>query len=247
MSHDVIYQKIKRNKFFYINPFNILLFLTEKIILNSANLILTFSHKDKDLIKNNYHLNSEVVSFFIDKKIKEINYNEILISRKFCFYGAWNRPENREGLIWFINEVLPYVDNEIKFEIIGPGIDASLLNRIKVNDQIQYLGFLDNPYLKIAESQALIAPIFNGAGVKVKVIESLATGTPIIGTEIAFEGINDLGLNSMISCSKAEDFINNINNFQKENFSDKVEIKLLFERSYAKNTIKNILNAQSVC
>ena len=40
MSHDVIYQKIKRNKFFYINPFNILLFLTEKIILNSANLIL---------------------------------------------------------------------------------------------------------------------------------------------------------------------------------------------------------------
>ena len=41
----------------------------------------------------------------------------------------------------------------------------------------------------IANSRALIAPVFSGAGVKVKVLEALACGTPVVGTDIAFEGI----------------------------------------------------------
>jgi hypothetical protein len=241
MSHDVIYQKIKRNKFFYLNPFNIFLFATEKLILKSASLILTFSEKDKELIKNIYHLNSEVVSFFISEKIKEINYNEIHLSRKFCFFGAWNRPENMNGLIWFLNNVLPYVNDDIKFEIIGPSINESLLSKIKVNDKIKYLGFLENPYNKIAESQALIAPIFQGAGVKVKVLESLATGTSIIGTELAFEGIDDIGMKSMLLCNNAADFINFINNFELRNSSEKNEIKFIFEKTYHSKKIIEIL------
>ena len=52
------------------------------------------------------------------------------------------------------------------------------------------LGFVDNPYKIMSESLGLIAPLFHGAGIKVKVIESLACGTPVIGTEVAFEGID---------------------------------------------------------
>jgi len=34
-------------------------------------------------------------------------------------------------------------------------------------------------------SKALISPLFTGAGIKVKVIEALACGIPVIGTDIA--------------------------------------------------------------
>ena len=38
------------------------------------------------------------------------------------------------------------------------------------------LGFVENPYGYIAEAQGLIAPLFHGAGIKVKVVEALALG-----------------------------------------------------------------------
>lgn len=243
MCHDVICQKIRRNKLFYFNPFNALLSITEKLILKSADLILSFSIKDQKLIKDNYDLNSSVVNFFIDEKIKMIDYSKISLTRKFSFFGAWNRPENMTGLIWFINNVLPNIDEDIKFEIIGPGMDEAFVDKFKLNNRIQYLGFLENPYLNIAESQALIAPIFQGAGVKVKVIESLALGTSVIGTAIAFEGINDLHNDCMILCKNKEDFINNINAFQATTKEHKQTVKILFDNSYELNSVSNMLRS----
>ena len=246
MSHDVIFQKIKRNKFNKINPFNLLLFFSEKKILKSANLIMVFSKKDKELIKDLYNLNASVVSFFIDKKIKKLKYEDIKIERKFCFFGAWNRPENSDGLMWFMDNVFPSVEETIKFEIIGPGLENSFFERFNTKERVTYLGFLENPYSKIAESLALIAPIFQGAGVKVKVVESLAVGTSVIGTQIAFEGIDDLGDNSMINCDTVEKFISTINNFFPVDIYDKKnKTKLLFEKSYIQSSFEDILQSTS--
>lgn len=241
MCHDIIYQKIKRSTFFYLNPFNLLLFISEKKLLKSANLIFTFSEKDTFLIKDKYKLNSKVVSFFINDKINNINYDKINLEKKFCFFGAWNRNENMEGIVWFFEKVFPSINEEVKFEIIGPSLENSFLDKIQFNDRIKYLGFLDDPYSKIAESEALIAPIFQGAGVKVKVVESLAIGTPIIGTPIAFEGISNLGHNSMLLCTSAKEFINAINTFEALSRNDKSRIKLLFTNSYKTNKVEEIL------
>lgn len=241
MSHDVIFQKMKRSKWFKLNPFNLFLFFSEKEILKRANLILVFSQKDRELIRDLYNLKANTVSFFIDKKIKELKYEDVKIERKFCFFGAWNRPENLEGLLWFLDNVFLLVDKNIKFEIIGPGLDSILIEKYNNADRIRYLGFLDNPYLKIAESLALIAPIFQGAGVKVKVIESLAVGTSVIGTDIAFEGIDDLGDNSMIICDTAVEYANAINFFPTEIFEKKKNTKLLFEKSYDSNSFEDVL------
>lgn len=231
MSHDVIYQKMKRNKWFKLNPFNWLLYSTEKKILRTGDLILTFSKKDKLLLTDLYDIRSDVVSFFIDEKIKQLKYDALLFERKFCFFGAWNRPENKEGLIWFMNNVLPFVDATIKFEIIGPGLDDIVMQKYK-DYNIEYVGFIENPYIKIAESLALIAPVFKGAGVKVKVIESLATGTTVIGTNVAFEGIDDLGDGSMILCSAADDYIKAINEFSLDVRNKKIRTKSLFNIAY---------------
>lgn len=241
MSHDVILQKIKRNKWYYLNPFNALLFFTEKTLLKSADLILCFSQKDKQLIKNNYRLNASVVSFFISEDIKQINYNQLTLQNKFCLFGAWNRPENMSGLWWFYKNVIPFVHEDIVFEIIGPSLDETFKNLIQSNARIKYLGFLDNPYLNIAESNALIAPLFQGAGVKVKVVESLATGTSVIGTSVAFEGIPEVDKEMIQLCESSSEFINAINSFSKINNDQKNMKKTLFERIYSGNNCLNIL------
>lgn len=194
MCHDVICQKFSRkNKVFlpWIKS-------CEKNLLCSASKILTFSGKDCDVIKKNYELNSTAVNFYLKNGHFDYNAQKISVKKNtLCFYGAWNRTENTECLEWFFSEVYPNVRGDIEYAIIGGGMNNSLKRRLSSCKNIKILGFVENPVTEIAKCQALIAPLRKGAGVKVKVIDSLSCGTPVIGTDVAFEGIEDNSQNRL--------------------------------------------------
>ncbi len=76
---------------------------------------------------------------------------------------------------------------------------------------MELLGFVENPYPVLAGARALIAPLFQGAGVKFKVLEALACGTTVVGTEIALEGIAADPGEELIRCTTGQDFITEIN------------------------------------
>lgn len=114
-----------------------------------------------------------------------------VFNNRFCFYGAWNRTENTECLEWFLKYVYPKLTIKSDFVVIGGGMPDFLQKKLKLYNSFSYLGFVDDPVKEIAKCQALIAPLHKGAGVKVKVIDSLSSGTCVIGTEVAFEGIED--------------------------------------------------------
>lgn len=186
MCHDVIAQKFKRKGIFQLPWIK----KTEGKILKTAKQIITFSEKDCLFIFKEYNLHSISVNFYLKNgnyKYKEMNIE----NDTFCFYGAWNRSENTECLIWFLKHVYPSLQENIRFFVIGGGMDSSLKNQISKYKNIFYLGFVDDPIMEISKCQALIAPLHRGAGVKVKVIDALSSGTPVIGTDVAFEGITD--------------------------------------------------------
>ncbi len=100
-------------------------------------------------------------------------------------FGNWKRADNYEGALWLLNGLSDYINNPITVDIIGKLFpEEKIIRSEKVT--INVSGFVDNPYPIIAESKAMLCPLFSGAGIKVKVIESLACGTPVIGTEIAY-------------------------------------------------------------
>jgi len=51
------------------------------------------------------------------------------------------------------------------------------------------LGFVDDPSGAFSECACVVAPLSMGAGVKFKVLDALAANVPVIGTVVAFEGI----------------------------------------------------------
>jgi glycosyltransferase involved in cell wall biosynthesis len=188
MTHDVIYQKYSRKRGLFSKLNKNFIFLSENYLLKKSNCqILTFSRKDALVLKKIYKINSTVVDFFIDNKIYESN--PLVKESYFCFYGAWNRKENTEMLYWFMKKVIQSTDKHIRFKIIGGGIPKTLASACIKFSNVEILGFVENPYQIISSSMGLLAPIFNGAGVKMKVLESLLCGIPVLGTEIAFEGI----------------------------------------------------------
>lgn len=102
------------------------------------------------------------------------------------------------------------------------------------------MGFVENPLDIIYKSAALIAPLFTGAGVKVKVIDAFTTGTPVIGTEIAFEGLPFIE-RLTFQADKAKAYIEIINNFSVLSADEKQENARVFKQLYDKHHLSEQL------
>lgn len=204
MSHDVMKDRF-RNNFILERKWVV---WSERRLMSQKNIsqIFTFSNRDVQTIKKTYDITSvSATSFFIEDAIIMQPLDKI--ESYYVFFGNWSRKDNWSGLEWFYDVVYPIVGEEIKVKIIGGGLSEVLKEKInRIDPTAEILGFVENPYSIISSANAVLAPVFSGAGVKVKVIESLACGIPVIGTEIAFEGIEIENSDFLIRVKSASDF-----------------------------------------
>lgn len=121
------------------------------------------------------------------------------------FFGAMNRPENYRSAIWFIENVMPLLkETNLRFIVLGAHPSAELL-RYK-SDKVIITGFVDDikPYFE--KSLCFVAPLLLGAGIKVKVIEALTSGIPVLTNDIGIEGIHAVDRKEYIHCVTVEDY-----------------------------------------
>jgi glycosyltransferase involved in cell wall biosynthesis len=119
-------------------------------------------------------------------KIKGKQGNRLL------FVGGFNHLPNEEGVVWFIEEVLPLVREKLpsaKVDVAGSNPPPSVTGL--AGEGIEVLGLVSDEHLERLYSQAAlaIAPLRSGAGVKGKIIEALAFGIPVATTPIGAQGI----------------------------------------------------------
>jgi hypothetical protein len=125
------------------------------------------------------------------------------------FLGAYFRANNC-GIKWFVKNVYPYVD--IQMKIVGKGMDRLegapwLRKEIEVFSDVPDLGPIFD------EADIMVLPIFEGSGMKVKTCESLMHGKNIIATPEAFEGYELDYCRAGALCRNSQDFIKALNAF----------------------------------
>lgn len=238
MCHDVIYQKYAR-KTGVINTSWIKYW--EKKLLLTAKESFTFSKKDSDVIEKMYRIKTIPINFYL--KTEKFEYSKrVKVADKMCFYGAWNRAENIEAIEMFIDKIFPLLKKKKRFEVIGGGMSRQLKEKLE-NIGFECLGFVENPLLNLAECQALIAPLKQGAGVKVKVIDSLTVGLSVIGTVVAFEGIEDNENNKLFfRANTMVEFAEIIDNWENVTRSEKQEAADEFYKRYSGNHFTDYMN-----
>lgn len=228
MSHDVMLQRYSRKGGFINRK---LVAAKEKELMRLPNMdVFTFSDKDKDIVHSVYGVDAMVTNFFLDKDVIEAQPTNI--KQNIIFFGKWKRPDNFEGLKWFFEKVYKRLNHSIHISIIGKWLPIEFEDFLQTKENVEYLGFTKNPYGLIANSMVTVSPLFSGAGVKVKVVESLACGTPVIGSDIAFEGISDIYSQFMIKAETPEEYANAINNL-----SITIEERTIFKQKFLENYI----------
>lgn len=113
---------------------------------------------------------------------------------------------NTNGMKWFVESVLPNILKEIpdaKLRLYGSHIDEVLAGYEKPG--LEKAGFVDNIQSELSRAGIYVAPLHVGSGIRIKILEAMALGLPVVATGISAEGIfatNDDGL--FVSDSPAE-------------------------------------------
>ena len=95
---------------------------------------------------------------------------------------------NKAGIRWFVREVMPNIS--LSLCIVGRGLEP-LRAEYDGNPRVRVIGAVDDLVPWYRHAIAVIAPIFDGSGMKTKVAEALMHGKAIVGTREAFEGYEE--------------------------------------------------------
>lgn len=127
----------------------------------------------------------------------------------FLFFGNFIHPPNRDAARLLAEEIAPEVQRRrpgCTFVIAGANPPAELVERegrfgVRVPGYVPDLGALT------ATATAVLAPLFHGAGMRVKLLEAMAAGCPVVSTPLGFSGIGGKDGVDWLEARTAADFV----------------------------------------
>jgi GT2 family glycosyltransferase len=126
--------------------------------------------------------------------------------RGLLFIGGFIHPPNEEGVLWFIEYILPLIRKQIPdihLTIVGSEPTERLL--AMANDSITVTGYVEDVSGYFQDSRVFVSPLLHGAGVKGKIGQSFSYGLPVVTTSIGAEGMSLTdGHNALITDSETE-------------------------------------------
>lgn len=213
--------------------------------LNICDLIFTHNFKDDVLLKD----------AGIEKKKREILapfYHQSILKRQkenndIIFFGNMKRKENYLAAFWFIDNVMPLLEQfSVRFVVLGGGPNENLKKR--VSERVIVTGFVDDIDPWFSRALCFVAPLQLGAGIKVKVIEAMYTGIPVLTNDIGIEGINAVSGKDYYNCLMPKDYadviislLNDENHIANSNGKKIIEKMFSLEKSF-ENYYKSICN-----
>ncbi|WP_160120568.1 glycosyltransferase [Rhodovarius lipocyclicus] len=116
-----------------------------------------------------------------------------------CFLGGFNHAPNADAVLWMGRELRPLLRG-LPVTVYGSNPTPPVL--AESHGDIQVAGFVPELAPALHRHRSAVAPLRYGAGIKGKVLDSLAHGLPCVMTAIAAEG---LGLTGDLAWLLAED------------------------------------------
>jgi glycosyltransferase involved in cell wall biosynthesis len=106
--------------------------------------------------------------------------------------GTMYWPPNIDGIKWFVQEVYPLIRAKrptAQFDVVGarPPQDLTALNAQGLG--INVTGYVEDPLPYLQEAGLMVVPLRAGGGMRVKILNALSQGLPIVTTTIGCEGI----------------------------------------------------------
>jgi glycosyltransferase involved in cell wall biosynthesis len=157
-----------------------------------------------------------------------------------------NVQRNIDAAIWFVKNVFPKIKEKIpdaKFWIVGadPTPEVWKLNSIS---GVKVTGTVDNIKDYYQKGKVFVAPYHFGAGTKLKVLEAMASGIPVVSTTVGCRGIEVVDGKHFLIADNEIDFSNRViellTNFEKREKLALAARKLVEEKYQWKKIVDDL-------
>lgn len=161
----------------------------------------------------------------------------------FVFLGDLTLPHNESGLLDFIKNHLPGIlsaEKRFKLRIVGKGASSRLLAAAApFGANIQIIGYVEDIENLLATCRGMLAPLTFGSGVKLKALDALSRGVPLLSTDFGVEGVPVLDKVHYINTKSTQDYIAAIRNLYDDavNLAISTRAYEFFLKNYSKDVV----------
>jgi glycosyltransferase involved in cell wall biosynthesis len=106
------------------------------------------------------------------------------------FVGLMSYFPNRDAVTYFLDRIFPRIQSRIpqaRFVVVGAAPPRSVQSR--ATDNVTIVGRVATVVPYLAEAAVFVAPLRSGGGTRVKVLEAMLHGVPVVSTSLACEGL----------------------------------------------------------
>jgi glycosyltransferase involved in cell wall biosynthesis len=110
---------------------------------------------------------------------------------RLVFNGSLTYSANYDAMRWFLGQIYPLVQEQmpqVSLTITGSlqGVDLSGLN---LDSSVQFSGHVADVRPLVGGATACVVPMRQGSGTRIKILEAMALGTPVVATSKGAEGL----------------------------------------------------------
>ena len=208
-------------------------FLAERKTVYYSDKLICLSDRDSSLLRRLYGRAATHISpmALADKFPNGEVVHSCAPREKYALFVGGMFYANRVGITWFVKHVAPLL--QLKVCIVGKGFEK-LKDSLELEGKVEVVGTVDSLVDWYRDAHFVIAPIFDGSGMKTKVAEALMYGKKVIGTPEAFSGYEDVVKLVGWQCVTADDFVAAIECAQSlPLMSFDPEMRALYEEKYS--------------
>ena len=166
----------------------------ERYFWRKADKLITMSAEDKTFIERELgkSTSTSVVANGVDLAFFSGVKKRLPINPTVLFVGTFKWLPNIEAVEEIVHKIWPLILSRLpmaKLKIVGFSPTAKI-QAYGEDKSIEVLGGIDDIRDAFASSHILLAPIRSGKGTRYKVLEAMITGTPVVATTLAVEGLD---------------------------------------------------------
>jgi hypothetical protein len=212
-------------------------------IFNSADLIADISEVDLLFWQGEGFKNlAWLPPIYVPDQLNDITSD--VKSYDIVFFGNLNTPNNIDGVIWFLQDILPIIEQSLNVDILIMGSNPSkeiveITNGLK---NVELIPNVENPNKYINKAKLLINPVRFGSGVKMKTIEILFSDKQYVTTTDGIKGLPSELFKDIFFVSDTEvKFAWDIVSILKFNNSKSLEERKIMRPLFSVESLKKVL------
>jgi glycosyltransferase involved in cell wall biosynthesis len=181
----------------------------EKYCVEHFDKTLFFNREEKDYFDLPHR--TVWIPHGVNEKLLSYENSDPKYKNYVTFFGKMDYQPNIDAVLWFVKNVLPYLNKNLKFIIVGAYPKRVVQDLPKKFKNIEVTGYVEDPYLILKSSLCVVAPMQTGGGIQNKILECMALGTINIVSSLSAKPIGAEHGKHFLVCDNPKDMANLIN------------------------------------